>query len=595
MKGLRINNPWVLIHFALLFIFILLRAIHVPLVADEAFTFFLYVEPETVFFPAAQIDANNHYLNSLLSIGSIKLFGTSLFAFRLPNVLSFVIYYFAAYKIAQYSVEKWRFWIALIAFTSIYPLLEFFSLSRGYGISFAFLLTAIYHTMAFVEDKRPWRAWWILLLIIFTLFAQLSLLFASAAILLLVLVKYISSNWPSKKFMSFGYALLCIFVLLAFTLHIKGLQDGAYLYFGERDRFPLYNIISLNELLFQISGIWMYYITLSLFIVGIACYLLILFKNKLNIIQKREFVFPFVLLSSIIGIVLAIYLLNGTGPLARTALYLYLLLLGTWISISSILIFFRYSTAIILVVFSTMSFYQINTSQVNYWQSQRIDSEVFDLLEQHYCNNCTLGCSIYLESIYQVEANYFRSGNKSISVIEQSIKNYDLVLLSTADRERFATELESFQLLYRVENGVSLYKNKIDSKFYNLNSIEQTFESSNQEFINVLSHFYTDSTNNPKSFILDGDLTCKMTSKTASWNLVVQFFDNDGGFLHARYYPINRFGKNWNSGKSTECHLPIMEIPIDTKEIRIYLYNPLKLNFDWLKVHARLKGAFPNP
>ena len=230
MRG-KLINPWLALHFLLIFSFVCIRAVLVPIVPDEAFTFFLYVEPETVFYPAAQVDANNHYLNSILSIWSTKLFGLNAFNFRLPNVLAFLVYYYSAYKIASIFSQKRKFWVAILAFTSIYPLLEFFSLSRGYGLSFALLLLAIYQSMRYLYYKRNWRAWWILVLIFLTLFAQLSLLFTSIALFFVAAISYINNSWKKSKWLCLAYLVLGSGLLLLFTLHIKNLQDGGFLYF----------------------------------------------------------------------------------------------------------------------------------------------------------------------------------------------------------------------------------------------------------------------------------------------------------------------------------------------------------------------------
>jgi len=154
LKKVFKNNFWILIHFFALFAFVIIRACILPIIPDEAFSYFFYVEPKTIFSPDTQIDTNNHYLNSILSIFSVKTFGLSKLAFRLPNVLSFVFYYFYAYKIASFSKNLGLKWIGLIALTSIYPILEFFSLSRGYGISFALLLAMIFHCMAISMTTR---------------------------------------------------------------------------------------------------------------------------------------------------------------------------------------------------------------------------------------------------------------------------------------------------------------------------------------------------------------------------------------------------------------------------------------------------------
>ena len=594
MKALWSNNPWVLLHFLLLFIFIIIRAFLVPLVSDEAFTYFLYVEPETVFYPAAQVDANNHYLNSLLSIWSMKLLGVSAFAFRLPNVLSFVIFYFSAFKIAELSKSKWQFYVALIGFTSIYPILEFFSLSRGYSISFAFLLLAIYQVMAFYSDKKIWRASLILILIFLILFAQLSLLFASAALFFLVFIQLIFTHSRNQKLFTLSFGTIGILMFVLFIMHIKNLQNDGLLYFGVSERFPVYNIISLNDLLFQSSEMWLYYITLGIFLLTILGFLLALVIFRKELSAKKILIFPFLLLASISGILIAVYFLQGSGPLARTALYLYLLLIGSLFSLGLLDKRIGHFTSFLIVLASIFSMTQINTNQVNYWENQRVDNALLAQLKTAYKDGDLVASSIYVDRNIEMTLNHFMGLEKSIPIVESNISEYDLALLTPGDMERFSNNLKNFQLIYDGQGGVSLFKNRRDKQnFWVLDELNTTVANSDAEFVNMFSFVYKGQ--NPTKFLLSGTLLCQKKSKTASWNLVVQFFDETGAYLHARYYPINRFSRNWNLGKSTNFYLPIAEIPALTKEIRIYLYNPLKLEFDALNINATLKGAFPNP
>lgn len=592
MRG-KLINPWLALHFLLIFSFVFIRAVLVPIVPDEAFTFFLYVEPETVFYPAAQVDANNHYLNSILSIWSTKLFGLNALSFRLPNVLAFLVYYYSAYKIATFIVQKWKFWVAILAVTSIYPLLEFFSLSRGYGLSFALLLLTIYQSMRYLDDKRNWRAWWILVMIFLTLFAQLSLLFASIALFLITAFSYFKNSWKKSKWSCLAYLFLGIGLLILYTLHIKNLQDGGFLYFGLSDRFPLYNIISLNEILFQSDAIWLYYIGLIAFLIMMSAFPLYFLKNKFQVFTDKSVIFPFVLFVSIAGILAAIFILHGSGPLARTSLYLYLLLVGTWLFMTSAKPWLNYLSATLHLAASLFSFAQVNLKQVNYWENHRVDHEIFDYLMQEYSDEYLVSSSIYIDRNLEMELNYFRKLGKSITIIENDISNYDAVILTPGDVKRFQTELTNFELIYDGDLGVSLYENKKpDNQYFELGTFDIQQGIGNPEYINVSTYQFADSVPNPRVFLLSGTMKSIKSPKTASWNLVVQFFDSSGAYVHARYFPINRFGSAWNKNKLCPFQIPIAEIPENTSEIRIFMYNPLQLNIDEITMQGALKGAF---
>lgn len=593
MLKIWINHPLVVLHFFVLFAFVIVRAIFVPIVSDEAFTYFLYVEPQTILPPNVQVDANNHYLNSLLSIGSIKLFGLSAFSFRLPNVLAFVLFYFSSFKIASFFDEKWKFWVSLIALNSIYPLIEFFSLARGYGLSFALLLFGIYQTMAYFDDKKNLRAWLILITIIVTLTAQLSLLFAGAALLFLVSYNFIKYNWKKSKISALIYSIISLLVLLFFTLHIKELQDGGFLYFGERDDFPLENIISLNDLLFRSTSKGMYYLTLSGFLLVFILSTVLIFKKKVFVFSDKKMVFPLVLWSSIIGTLMAVFLLDGTGPLARTGLYLYLLLIGSLLFFGSMNRWLNYGFSTLLVAASLCLFSQMNFEQVNYWANQKVHPKIYKIIAETTNERMSIGSSIYIDRNIEMEMNHFLRISKSVEIIENNISDYSLLLLTPGDVLRFKDELKYYQALYSDKTGVSLYKTKSWLPMpILLESIDIEVENSNQEFIGITSYLIQSTETSKRAFVLSGEMQCTKSMKTASFNLVIQFFDTDGTAISGRYHPVNRMSQGWNKSKAFSFRLTVSEIPDSAEEMRIYLYNPLKLSFDKINIKGKLEELF---
>lgn len=130
----------------LMFIYVLYRAVTVSITFDEVWTFDLAMNPmqDVMFSPKNFTSANNHILNSLLIKPCLAVFGHQLWVLRLPNVLSYVIYCISALLIVQQVTEKK--WLRLTTFilltTQIY-LLDFFSLSRGYGLAIAFEMMSL--------------------------------------------------------------------------------------------------------------------------------------------------------------------------------------------------------------------------------------------------------------------------------------------------------------------------------------------------------------------------------------------------------------------------------------------------------------------
>ncbi|MBK8500180.1 MAG: hypothetical protein IPL52_15500 [Flavobacteriales bacterium] len=138
----------------LVFLLVLLRALLVPLVHDEATSFIAYAQSGR-FLPFASLwDANNHYLNSLLGFIGFKLFGLKLLALRYGSVLSYLLFAWSAWRLGhhvQHRTVRWVLWSALL----LCPfLLDFFSLFRGYGPAMAFLLFSVQALLRFAQWHR---------------------------------------------------------------------------------------------------------------------------------------------------------------------------------------------------------------------------------------------------------------------------------------------------------------------------------------------------------------------------------------------------------------------------------------------------------
>jgi hypothetical protein len=123
-------------------VYITARAFRVPLTYDEASSFYRYIDADF----AALFDfatATNHFLNTVLTRLSVGVLGASPIALRLPNVLAGALYLGVAAAFA------WRMRDSAIAFAAAVLLmtnpyvLDYFAVSRGYGLAVALLLAAM--------------------------------------------------------------------------------------------------------------------------------------------------------------------------------------------------------------------------------------------------------------------------------------------------------------------------------------------------------------------------------------------------------------------------------------------------------------------
>ncbi len=138
------------------------KAIVIPITHDELATIIHYYRFsvwEIMMYPDPW--PSNHILNTLLTKLSMNLFGMEQWAARLPNVLSFLLYFYAAWRICRQLLKENNllFFSALSWFLFNPFLLDFFSLCRGYGLSNALMLLAAMHCLEGFMQQRERAVW----------------------------------------------------------------------------------------------------------------------------------------------------------------------------------------------------------------------------------------------------------------------------------------------------------------------------------------------------------------------------------------------------------------------------------------------------
>ncbi|MFN7979683.1 MAG: glycosyltransferase family 39 protein [Vicinamibacterales bacterium] len=133
------------------------RAVRVPLTFDEAVTY-----ERTVAAPVAAIfdfrTATNHLLNTVLTRVSHAMFGSSVWALRLPNVIAAAGYLAALRAIARRTRHPVVAAAGVVVLATNLYALDFFALSRGYGLGLALLTLALYGLLRWI-DGPPGNRW----------------------------------------------------------------------------------------------------------------------------------------------------------------------------------------------------------------------------------------------------------------------------------------------------------------------------------------------------------------------------------------------------------------------------------------------------
>lgn len=148
------NHHYLWILSAIYLAYLVFRVWQVPLVFDEATTYFLYVQTGEVWPGMGYWSANNHYLNSALAWLCTQFLGATPFALRLPNLLAFLVYSFVVMTFVRRMPTGFLKIACFFSLLGPHYALEFFAYSRGYGIAMAFWLLAWWQLFRYFESHK---------------------------------------------------------------------------------------------------------------------------------------------------------------------------------------------------------------------------------------------------------------------------------------------------------------------------------------------------------------------------------------------------------------------------------------------------------
>lgn len=233
---------------ALAFAYVVARAAFVPLVHDEANSFFHYVHSGSWMPFHSKWDAADHVL--VMAIGNVcnALFGPAPMSLRAFAVASFLLFascaWFLGLRIRD-RVVRWCCWAAVLAMPFV---LEFFSLFRGYGPSFALLLLAVLALLDFLGTGRTRSVLLASIAMGAGVMANLSLLPLWAVVMAVLIVRFgHGSEGYSAKL---GRALALLVGLspgLWMVAFAMGLSERGLLYYGSDRGLLLGSFASLRE------------------------------------------------------------------------------------------------------------------------------------------------------------------------------------------------------------------------------------------------------------------------------------------------------------------------------------------------------------
>ncbi len=573
--------------FAFLFAYIAMRSWLIPLVHDEAATFFYYIQTGVFLPPEAHLDANNHLLNSALSTLSFQLFGSAEWVLRLPNVLAFGLFLFFVYRISTKINDKYLQWGFIISLVFAHNFIEYFALSRGYGLSMAFLMGAIYYLMQVLNYNKIQHYLLTTLFLSLAIFANLTLL--NTAIIFVgllgvnIILNFKESSWT--KFIS-NSIILILFINGPMRVAIEivyNYKENGLLYYGELDGFWQVSVRSLIKLLTGANSIFPE-IIVAYFSIGILVLLVLAslktkqLKNYLN----TKYVFVIMLLGNLIAVLLLGNFLGVNYPEDRTGLYFFPFFIG---SIIFLLDSINLKTSFKIIALLPLLFFPIhfamnmNLSYSSFWKNEHIPKRFISKVQEHnekgsypatvggyeirrlvwaYENSRNGGnlnqiqSASYPEIISDfqvVETKVNPDWMKHYSVIDyDSISNLSLLKRNNALHKTIINRYHRDTLIHTNQKFFNLYKANIDTL------------SQNNLLINTRFRFNTD-------------------KRATNVSMVANISDSEGKSLHYEFIKFSWKKEFWQD-EVFAGSIVIANLPKNAHKVSVYLWNRDKDFYD---------------
>ena len=225
------------------FAFIIAKAVTVQVTTDEAYTLTILTK-ETVWNLVSYESSytNNHILNSLLCKLSFGIFGMNQVAGRLPNILSFILYFWFVWQFSRRFFKDDFVGLMFVAVMLGNPyMIEFFALARGYGLSIALMMTSIYFAANYVLANHRRSLSISLMCAMLSVYAQFALLHFFLGLNFLIFIfevqKYLKTKNRPDILRGVGMQIIATILLgiLVYAPFKAILKDNQISYYGSKN------------------------------------------------------------------------------------------------------------------------------------------------------------------------------------------------------------------------------------------------------------------------------------------------------------------------------------------------------------------------
>lgn len=571
----------------LLTLYLLVRALLVPPLHDEIATLFYFVETGDILNDFTNLDANNHLFNSYLGRLLYLLFEPNLFVYRLPNILAFLLFFYSSIQIFKGITDKKTQFLAVFALSATPFIIEYFALTRGYGLGMSFMLFMLVKLNQWLTESSFSSLIFALLTGLLGVFSNLvflnSFLITLGIVFLFLVYNYRKINLRSLIVNLSILILAFVLVLPLINFGLK-LRASKALYYGDLTSFWEVTGSSLSKMLFHTDHYLIKY-TLILFVFGILSY--VLFKSRrfmFNIKHNIGFLLSVFFVGNLIAIFLLALIFDVNYPEDRAAIYL--VVLGI-----PILAYAIYSSSvkglfIILLIFPILFLFNLNFSHALVTPDQHLQKAFYKKFRAESLNQPV---TIY-PTQHLAWAYYER--NQSQKKLVSSSKTISDLSDFYISRSPYSDTLESFEVLFqeKISNSKALERiNKFTTEAFYSKEFQST--EKHDEYLNIDKIEATELLKNSVIEIqIKGSLKFETNYKHCS--LVFDATYEDGSnFYNA--YPFHWYYSPKNSNFEFEViqRLPKRE---GLKNIKLYIWNKFNRNIKFIKGKYELRRIITN-
>jgi len=574
-----------LVLFALLYVYLWLRAFYVPAFCDEIATFYHYVQSGSFMPYNSDWDANNHFLNSALTWLSYSVFGHSLCALRLPNLLIAPLLFYAVYKIGNEIPDRALriLWIITLLFNHYF--IEFLALGRGYGMSMVFILMAVWFTFRIIKTNKTAFYVGAGLMGTFAILSNLTLIYSVLILLAMIVVIAIIKNQDSIKAFFTRLGLLILLGILPALWAISYLfemKSKELLYYGIEGNFWEVTVKTLayNSVYGQSPAAT--FVVAFLFALILLAFIIAISKaRRLIDLLSTEFVFYYLLIGNIALLVLQHYLLGLNYPEDRIGLFLIPFFMGSiFFAIARLRLSFNKNYIKYLafpLLYIPLSFLlSANFTYITYWKFMGLDERFYTTIDAASPKDSippVVGGSRVRHSLYWAFFNYTDQGRQNLIHYADSSETTDDYLIGNIDT--YPGYEKNYNIIdYDALRDIHLLQRKTTAPRQLLarQTNVATIDTLDESFFLLISGSLD--TLSGKDLFFGWDLTFYSPDQPYKGAIILDVQDQNKNSMYYYAYQLHRQRKIWDgSPRNAVNGLKYSNVPASAKYFKLYLWN----------------------